>query len=66
MMCYQSDIIVGRTLSERMSHQSQRSTFLNEFISSDRKITDTDHWKMLNIGPDNQPGQIIGLPLVEM
>ena len=29
---------------------------------SDRKITDTDYQKLQNIVPNNQPGQIIGLP----
>ena len=62
-LCYQSDIIVGRMLCERMMHQSQSSTFFklvyviknlaNKKTKKKQKTknTVTDNWNMLNIGP---------------
>ena len=55
-MHYQSDIVVGGTLCERMLHQSRCSTFeISSFYQqSVRKTTDTENQNMLNICPDNQ------------
>ena len=64
--CYRSDMVVGRTLCERMLHQSQSSIFMGLFCwQFDRKITVTSNQKMLNTDPDNLPGPIIGLAQVK-
>lgn len=50
MTCYQSDV--------------EHVLFSLSYQQSDRKTTDTDNQEKAEYRPDNQPGQIVSLPLI--